>query len=237
MGKYYSKSSLLINLYILPNICLFGIIANILNIICFANRKMKDSSFKYMLAISISDLFYLSLCLYGYIVLCPDCPLNELYFNKLYEICIDDYFTSCLAIFSISTDIVLSFQRTFLLLNKPFCVKVSHKIILGLVLLIALIYYTPVLFFKKIVASDNLTNVSLNQIKYKTSPSDIGSSLYAKYISISLAVIRMFLGVFVLSSINLTNLIIFKKRVNKTLIKKSNSNNLVVILLKTVSAW
>ena len=87
--------------------------------------------------------------------------------------------------------------------------------------MIALNYYTPVLFFKKIVASDNLTNVSLNQIKYKISPSDIVSSLYAKYISISLAVIRMFLGVFVLSSINLSNLIIFKKIVNKTL-KKNN---------------
>ena len=40
----------------LPLVCLFGIITNSLNIAVFLNPKMKDSSFKYMLIISISDL-------------------------------------------------------------------------------------------------------------------------------------------------------------------------------------
>ena len=40
----------------LPFVCLFGIITNSLNIAVFANSKMKDLSFKYMLIISICDL-------------------------------------------------------------------------------------------------------------------------------------------------------------------------------------
>ena len=53
--KFDSYSTLLQYLP-LPLVCLFGVFANILNIIVFLNPKMKDISFKYMLVISISDL-------------------------------------------------------------------------------------------------------------------------------------------------------------------------------------
>ena len=41
---------------LLPAICIFGFLNNLINIIVFLNSKMKDISFKYLLAISISDL-------------------------------------------------------------------------------------------------------------------------------------------------------------------------------------
>lgn len=222
---YFIKTSLVIRLFILPNVCILGVVANAFNILCFSNKKMKDLSFKYMLVISISDMFYLALCSYGYIVLCKDCPLYELYFNKLYEIYIEDYFTSCLALFRILADIMLSMQRTFVLLNRPFCSKISYKVILGSLFLASLGYYSPVLFFKKIIAETGcLANSSVNTMIYKIASNEIGSSYYAKVTSATLAVIRIILGVLILSIINIMNVIIFKNRSKKMAFKRRNTN-------------
>lgn len=51
---------------ILILICLLVIFANSVNITVFVMPKMKDSSFKYMLDTSISNMFYLKLTLIGF---------------------------------------------------------------------------------------------------------------------------------------------------------------------------
>ena len=111
--------SLFIRLFILPPVCILGVIANFLNIIVFSNKKMKDISFKYMLFISINDFIYLGFCAYTSVVICNNCPLSTEYSTQLYHIIIEQYFTSCQAMFSIFADIFLSIHRSLILLNKP----------------------------------------------------------------------------------------------------------------------
>ena len=93
---------------LIPAICIFGFVTNLLNIAVLLNPKMKDISFKYILATSLSDLLYLTLSGYSFVELCSDCPLNNSYFTQIYIIFIDSFFTSCLAIFCIFVDIFLS---------------------------------------------------------------------------------------------------------------------------------
>ena len=43
---------------IFPLLCIIAVITNSLNVGVFINPKMKDTSFKYSLCISISEVFY-----------------------------------------------------------------------------------------------------------------------------------------------------------------------------------
>ena len=148
-----------------PVVCIFGVIANGLNIAVFLNSKMQDVSFRYMLAISVSDLIYLVLCSYVSFLSCTDCSFTNNYATAFYSIVIDDYLTSCLGIFALFLDITLSLQRFFILKNKPFCNKLSYKTIIFVLLIIAFLYYMPVLFFKDIVKIQN-TNYSTCKYTY-----------------------------------------------------------------------
>ena len=105
---------------LLPAICIFGFLNNLINIIVFLNSKMKDISFKYLLAISISDLLYLLLLSYSFIVQCNDCPLHNTYFTQFYDFIIFHYIATCLAIFSILTEIILSLIRHSVLINEKY---------------------------------------------------------------------------------------------------------------------
>ena len=90
-------------LLIQPILCVFGVIANGINILVLSNSKMKDQSFTYMLVISISDFFFVGLLAYVSFNACDDCPFNYSFYSQLYSIYIDDYFdfgrTMCLVCF------------------------------------------------------------------------------------------------------------------------------------------
>ena len=103
---------------VLPCISLFGFITNSLNIYVLLNKKMKDITFKYLLATSIIDLFYLTISSYIFIFECKECPYHNTYFTQFFDIYIAHYVSACLAIFNILTDITLSIIRYSILKNN-----------------------------------------------------------------------------------------------------------------------
>ncbi len=201
---------------VIPAICVFGFLTNLTNIAVLLNPKMKDISFKYILATCLSDLLYLALEGYSFIELCSDCPLYNSYFTQVYIIFIDNYFTSCLAIFSIFTDITLSLIRYSVLKNKVFLKSISYYLVIGFLFVLALIYYTPVLFFKHIIPiqqHNNNNNLTITLIdKYSAVKNQLGLSLYGKITPIILSTIRIILAMFVLTGINIMNAFEFRKR-------------------------
>ncbi len=206
---------------ILPIICLFGFFTNLINIIVFLNPKMKDISFKYLLATSVSDLFYLFLLSYSFIVQCADCPLHNTYFTQFYDFVIFHYINASLAIFCIFTDIVLSLLRYSILKNKFFFLQsLKYYKVIGFLFLLSFIYYSPLLFFKKIIQNNNQnqnnysneTLISKDYIEYSEVNNSIGSSIYGQITPIILQSIRIILAMFVLTGINIINVIEFRKR-------------------------
>jgi hypothetical protein len=214
---------------ILPIICLFGFFTNLINIIVFLNPKMKDISFKYLLATSVSDLFYLFLLSYSFIVQCSDCPLHNTYFTQFYDFVIFHYINASLAIFCIFTDIVLSLLRYSILKNKYYFIQsLKHYKLIGFLFLLSFIYYSPLLFFKKIIQNNNNNNnsnsnqnnysnnetllISKDYIEYSEVNNSIGSSIYGQITPIILQSIRIILAMFVLTGINMLNVIEFRKR-------------------------
>jgi hypothetical protein len=195
---------------LLSTICIFGFLTNLTNIAVLMNHRMKNISFKYLLATSLSDLFYLSLSIY--------CPENSSYFTQVYFIYIGHYFTSCLAIFIIFTDITLSLIRYSILKNKTYLQSLNYYLVSGCLFLISLIYYSPVVFFFKIQQIKIHQNITLSSMDgFKVEINSFGSSMYGKIIPIILSSIRIILAMFVLTSINIMNIIEFRKRYSKRL--------------------
>ncbi len=44
--------------WVLPAICAFGVVTNLINIIIFCKKDLKEDIYSYMLAYSVSDFFY-----------------------------------------------------------------------------------------------------------------------------------------------------------------------------------
>ena len=215
-----------INWYILTAIfCVTGVIFNILNVCVFMNSKMKDISFSYLLAISISDVIYLACNAYLFVTYCNDCSINKTYLTQIYFLYFHEFMSRSMAIFNILTDICLSIQRYLILINKTDSIlnnKNYKFVILGL-LIFSFLYYLPLTFFKSInKINTNSTNTSSNQ--YSLDLNYIGKSLIGQIILISISILRSFLGSIVLTIIIILSIYEFKKRVKFTFRPNIKSN-------------
>ena len=201
-------------LILIPIVCTFGIITNGLNISVFLHSKMKDISFKYMLAISASNVLYNFLLLYGYIIYCEDCDLNKSFGTQVFKIIVNNHLASCLAIFSNLIEIYLSLQRYFILKNKKTLQAISFKQVLLLLSLISLVYYIPALFCYDIVKKEiySFNQTLANSTIYATELNVFSRSLFGKSLTISLLSLRIFLSSVLLSLINISNAVMFRHR-------------------------
>jgi len=213
---------------VLPSLAIFGFLTNLISIIVLLNPKMKDISFKYLLATSISDLSYLFLCSYAFVYICPDCPLGNTYFTQIAVIYSSNYLTSVLAIFNIFLAIYLSLIRYSILKNKKYFQSINIYLVIASLFFISLIYYSPVLFFSKIIPiiqqdiHNNITVIENNNdyIEYKVIKTSVGASLYGKVTPIILSVIRLILAILIETSINIMNVIEFRKRYSNRFLRR-----------------
>jgi hypothetical protein len=203
-------------------ICVFGVFSNALNIAVFLNSRLKDKSFKYMMASSLADLLYLGLASFDFIEYCDLCPILKTYSTQFYNIIVDSYLTSCLAIFSILVELFLSVERLLILSNKPYCQKISYIKSLFILAVISFVYYTPVLFLYKITPITNISNDTqeLDFIPYKLESSDFGTTKIGMLTPAILHSIRIVIAVGFVSIINIFTAILFKKRFEKRLKNK-----------------
>ena len=181
---------------------------------------MKDFSFKYLLASSLSDFVYLGLNSYAIVDLSNEFPLHSNFWTQVYHIWIVDYFTSCLAI--LNSIITLSTHRLLILKNRPNAKNMNHGLIISFLFIVALGYYSPVLFFERIEPiAGNQTSAS----EFNTVKTPLGSSLYGKVTPIVLSVIRLIFGLIVLTTINAFNAVEFRKRFSKKISDLNKGDN------------
>jgi hypothetical protein len=212
---------------VLPCISIFGFITNLLNIAVLLNKKMKDVSFRYLLATSISDCFYLTIASYIFIYECKDCPFHNTYFTQFFDIVIAHYISACLAIFNILTDIILSFIRYSVLKNKDYLQPKHYFLVIVSIFIISFLFYSPPLFFKIItpIIYQNQTSISSSDyIQYTQVKTSIGSTQFGKVTPIVLSSVRIFLAIFVLTGINILNVIEFRKRYSSHRIRNETNN-------------
>ncbi len=202
-------------------ICFFGVLTNLINITVFVNPRITDKCFKYMLVNSISDMVYLSLFLVVYYIpmhfYITKCQIGSYsYTAQLLFFLVNDYFSSTLAFFTILTDILLSLKRLMIVTNKYYATWISYKVAISACYLLSLILYSPVLFLKKIEPRSGP-----NGTFYTIVPTNFAETRIGTATPIILSSFRIFMGIVVLSTINIVTTLKLKSQ----LMKKMENND------------
>ena len=198
---------------IFPILCIIAVLTNSLNVTVFINPKMKDTSFKYLLCISISEVFYAGISTFIFVTFCDHCQINKSYSVQVYII-YQALIARTLALFCIFCDVVLSIERYMILKNKKFLKPHWHKYVIFSLLVISFLFYFPLHFSKEIIPiyNNNTTNMTLIDNSYKLVSTEFGKSIIGKILLINASVFRLFFGSILLTIINVMNLYEFKKR-------------------------
>ncbi len=201
------NNALPLSFYLSLIVSIFGVVTNLLNIFVFLSNRanMKHQIFTFMLAISSVDLAYCALLTYKSWSTCERCQLYTVYFTQLYTLIVFDYITSCLAIFNILIDIIVSFERYLIVVNSRYLRRISTQAVIWFVGVFSLLYYSPVLFMKSIEAIENSSE------SFRLVLTSFGRSILAKIVLIVLQSVRIFLSVLLLPTINILTAVQLKR--------------------------
>ena len=213
----------------IPVICIFGMFTNIMSVIILTNSKIRNySTFKYMLATSISNFFYLLLMMPSALENCSAyCSfiLTTYWFNFL-RLYLFIYLTSCLAIFSILADIVLSLKYYQIITNKLYEDNVSPvKKIIFLLSFISILYYLPTVFLNSI---ENCNNQKEEEQYGIANKEDLNFP-----IEMLLHTIRLILVFVILTVINILNCIKYNELTKNKIIIKNNRIRAISVVPST----
>lgn len=191
--------------YIYMVVTSFGMLTNIINVSVFIQIKQKDVRLKYMLWKSLGSFFYLAFSFMSeFFSGCTNCPSTKLYFAVFHSIYFVIYLSSCLALFRILIELVLSLSTFSILIGRNWFAKIAPQIILVIIGIVSLAFYSP-RFAAYTILMEPLTN------EYYIGVTRFGQSNAFKVISISQSLVRTFFNVIVLGLVNIFTLIQVKK--------------------------
>lgn len=220
-SSFIQFSGLIWQGYVCLVICTLGVFTNAINVAIFFNSRLRDSRYRLMMFKSLSNLVYLFLtALTQLFTYCFNCSTSQLYFSVLFTIAISLYFLSCLAIFRILLEILIALNTLCTLSNRPWFVSISYKILASSAFLISLVYYANKPFGYYIASAPatvsylNHTNTTGGVVYFRALTSFGFSSTYTA-LSMTQQFVRVFLIVVVLTTINVCNVLAFKRWFNR----------------------
>jgi hypothetical protein len=195
-----------------------GIFSHIINIFVLISPVLKDISYKFMLANSVNNIFYLMLCgIYDFFLCQKVCERTEKPIELLiFLMIIREYFSSCMAVFNLLIQIFLSLQRIFLVLNKNLLQNISVIKSILILASISLIFYSPILTIQRIELSHpNATSNANMSLLYSIVKTDFGNTAFGQQVRTIVSSFRIFLATVLLTIANIINFIAFKRYFDK----------------------
>lgn len=198
------------------SIYILGTLFNLICILVFIHPKLKDSTYRFMLANSVAEFCYTLICAFIMYMYCgPMCSQNTTSLAaQIYFVWFIEYFTSCLAIYCILIEIYISIKRYLLIINKRILERLSNGLVILVLGVISLIYYAPILFIYKIESYQVVVN-NQTQTYYTTMSSYFGQTEIGKLIPTILSSVRAILVTIVLLIINIVSSLAFKRHMEK----------------------
>ena len=143
--------------YILPAICVFGILTNTLNITVFAKRQqLKNKIYKYFLAHSTIDLIYMLTSLsYFLIKYSLGDLLGSTYFTQMWELISYFFLTTALAMNLVIIELFISIKRLLIVHNITTPSPIRFGSVMMVCSLTAFISTVPILMAFKINPVDD----------------------------------------------------------------------------------
>jgi hypothetical protein len=207
------------------------LLSNLVNILVLTNAKLKDPIFKYLRATAIADFLYCAcilpvsigiiFCGVGYGRAETKCGPNIYKHFFILYIALDEYATSCLALFSILVEIFLTIQRICVITNtRSLAISSKVKQVTLLILIVSFLAYTP-----------TLGMYELNS--YRITRSRFGRSQLAVAIQTVLGTLRLCLVLVVLFALNIVTIVKLRAFLNAKLRLRRNRLNLVNLRSET----
>jgi hypothetical protein len=234
---FTSKLTDIGNVFILPPICFFGLIANLINIVVILQPEFKGTVYHIMLMNTITDFCFLSIMFFIVIIRCGSlCPYGYTFASKVYEQYIYLFIGNTFLLFGTLHDIYISLARLgsfkrVSLQNKQ--QKLDFKWVCVILFVFSLIINTPSYIITRNVqkvgllrvndSDDELIDEQQMQSNITTSyepiyfvlSNELGRNPFVKTFLFVLIVIRGFFLLIVLFLINLVIAYKYKKYMKK----------------------
>ncbi len=153
--------------FVLPLICLFSFITNMINIRVFHLIKSHNSIYKYMLAKSVTDQVYLLCVSFIFIEKCGQfCDMKDTYLAKLYLRYVFYYGASSIALFSIILEMVIISVRYARLKGREFLKNANKKLVLSSLLLLCFLFHVPQFSMTEIRQTNRTVNSLIGKRVY-----------------------------------------------------------------------
>lgn len=192
--------------WVFLSLCVFGFLTNSVSSIVFLHeRRFKDIRYKYLSVKSISNLIYFILSILSvFFTFCSTCGPSKTYFGAIYSIYISFYYCQCLISLRLLTEIIIAFRTYSIMIKKDWLRKFSFRFIATLLFILVLLWYCYIPIGIEIIQISGTGN-------YRLSYNDFGRSQAFSILFILHAFLHMFLACFVLSIMNVINLIGYKR--------------------------
>ena len=212
--------------FILPAICGFGIITNILDCIVLSSDELKDDIFKYLKMNAYSKIFYLIICMFLFAARCGQyCNISDTFSVQLNYWLFYTYLKGIPAIYTVCVQIIVSLLRLKIVSSHKIIKLPNYKKISIILLLFSAVFYSPNLFTKKIFAVKCMLYTEKNETRsyysYSTINNSVGNSILGKCLIIVTQIIRGYIAAIIIIIINL----ITKARLNNHFVKRVNINH------------
>jgi hypothetical protein len=213
----FSYSPIAWILYIRSVLLPFGACANLINIIVFLSPRLKDQSYRYMLANSAANMFTLSLNFLAiFINSCSPCPTSQTYTAALLtNICVR-FLSPTFTLFRVLSQAVLSLMTYATLINHRhwFDHTFTYKVCLPVLFIFSLVAFGQEPWAYTI--SQRMINAANNDsIVYSSDKSAYGLSSAGSAWAIGRSFFWFFMATVFLSSLNVIIVIKFRARYDK----------------------
>ena len=212
------------NVYILPPICLFGLITNFFSILVLSRPELKGIMYQFMLINTIADFTHLLLGIFLIFVRCGSlCSTSFTFIAKFYELYIFLFISNNCLLFIILLDIVLSIDRLLSFTSKPSVFKnISLKKKCIWVLIVTIFINSVVYLIPRMVSNigylrigtDNITDYQYSSI-YVVGNNEIGKNEYMALVLKIINIVRGFILLVILFFINSFVVVKFRKHFEK----------------------
>jgi hypothetical protein len=186
-----------------------AVAASLVSLRILASIKSNNIVYKFITVISLVDIMYLGLMLMIRTtdLVCQEnvaknCPSIHYVFSVAF-IWISDYLTSCLALFNILMEILITLERLFMISNYlPTMRNVTKvKLISFIIFAISFSVYIPVLFMKHVKLNPK-QNPDIGYKQYQMAKTEFGETKTATMFMNSVNIFRVLLYTFVLLTLN-----------------------------------
>ena len=170
--------------FIIPIICSYGIIANVLNIIVFSHSEFKDLAYRYLYVNAYLNIIYLAHCFFLFVGRCGIyCTFSSTLAANIYMNYFYNYLKGIPVMSTVFLQILVALYRYLVITNRISNQLKYFKRTICIIVVLSTVFYLPILLTKKI--KETITPKSAGNVTTYIYTYSIGRLFYYYFLVLS----------------------------------------------------